>query len=90
MYVWEAMGNTPTEEGIPVKERGGALDRQGNACPRGLWLLTFHLSLMWLSQLWDRCHRMHTAPFHSSKTQRKTGLKAREKPYLLTAVWSFH
>lgn len=55
-----------------------------------LWLLIFRLSHMWLSQLWDRCHRTHIAPFHSSKTQRKTGLKAREKPYLLTAVWSFH
>lgn len=101
MCVWEAMGNTPTEVGHSCERKGGkrALDGQCKASPDGgarlfpralLWLPTFRLSLMWLSQLWDRCHRMHTAPFHSSKTQRKTGLKAREKPYLLTAVWSFH
>lgn len=80
----------PQKWGIHVKEKAGkrALDGQCKASPDNgsarlfpralLWLLTFRLSLVWLSQLWDRCHRMHTAPFHSSKTQRKTRLKARE------------
>lgn len=86
MCDWGTLSSTPQKWGVPVKEEAG----RGLASWAPLRLLAFRLSLMWPGRRWDRCHRVHTAPFHSSKTQRKTGLKAREKPYLLTAVWSFH